>query len=150
MYPPLPMLNGNGHSPSGNEFNAIHQIPNPAMIAGPITLYSSAPASITNPQNIGTPASSVTAHTASPQNATTSASSSPQKQHKTIPHPTNTPSLQHATSPAMSSGATNTPALSSASLKRKGGDATSPTTEGGPAPKKRAGGRRRGGTTAGS
>lgn len=88
-----------------------------------VTLYSSAPSSVTNP------GSSMT----SPRDPA-SMTSSPDKQSKTIPHQNQqqgqTPSQTTAGSPAMSSGGTahNTPALANASLKRKqvGGDATSP------------------------
>ena len=90
-----------------------------------VTLYSSAPPSITNP-----PPSISSSSLNSPQN--TSSVNSPEKQLKTIPQQqAHTPSQASgpSSSPAISSGGTtNTPAMANTSLKRKqAGDATSPT-----------------------
>ena len=92
----------------------------------PATLYSSAPASVTNPSPSANPPSSSSLN--SPQNnSSSSATNSPQKQPKTIPPQAQTPSGP-ASSPAVSSGGTtNTPAMSNTTLKRKqASDATSP------------------------
>ena len=98
----------------------------------PVTLYSSAPASVTNPSPSANPSSSSSLN--SPQNnASSSATNSPQKQPKTIStqqQQAQTPSQASgpASSPAVSSGATtNTPAMANTSLKRKqASDTTSP------------------------
>jgi hypothetical protein len=94
------------------------------------TLYSSAPASVTNPSPSANPPSSSSLN--SPQNnSSSSATNSPQKQPKTIPpQQAQTPSQVSgpASSPAVSSGGTtNTPSMSNTSLKRKQiPDVTSP------------------------
>lgn len=104
-----------------------------------VTLYSSAPPSVTHPTSNNPPPP---ASMNSPQNASSSATNSPQKQHKTIPQPMqgSTPSSAPMSSPSVSSGPTNnTPSLSNATLKRKqGSDAASPTTSNAeqPAPKR--------------
>jgi len=96
----------------------------------PVTLYSSAPASVTNPSPSANPSSS---SLNSPQNnASTSATNSPQKQLKTIPtqqQQSQTPSQASGPASSPSSGATtNTPAMANTSLKRKqASDAASPT-----------------------
>ncbi|KDR74517.1 hypothetical protein GALMADRAFT_250519 [Galerina marginata CBS 339.88] len=88
-----------------------------------VTLYSSAPPSITNPQPPNPPLS-----INSPQNTPSSSTNSPEKQPKTIPQQAQTPQSGPASSPAVSSGGTtNTPAMANSSLKRKQGDASSPT-----------------------
>ncbi|KAG6845823.1 hypothetical protein H0H87_002511 [Tephrocybe sp. NHM501043] len=130
---PPPMMNG----PVG-PFGTMHSNPSNVPITPAVTLYSSAPPSVTNPS--GTlnnthvnHAPTPTGTTASPQNAPPSASNSPQKQHKTIPQQTpgaSSSSSAPAASPAVSSGGTtNTPAISNASLKRKqAGETASPAT----------------------
>ncbi|KAG6819458.1 hypothetical protein H0H93_011628 [Arthromyces matolae] len=138
------MMNGGPFTPMHTNLNSTAP-----STPGGVTLYSSAPPSITNPS--GHPHTPMTNHaltptsgpTSSPKNPTNSASNSPQKQHKTIPGSQNqgssgsgstmngasSSSGNPASSPNVSSGGTtNTPALSSASLKRKqGGDTASPS-----------------------
>lgn len=124
--PPPPNNLMNGAMPNNappNPFAPMHSGAGNVPPTPAVTLYSSAPPSVTNPPP--TPTNN------SPKNASSSASNSPQKQHKTIPQPQagSSSATAPAASPAMSSGATNTPALANASLKRKQGpDAASPTT----------------------
>ncbi|KAG5643589.1 hypothetical protein DXG03_000642 [Asterophora parasitica] len=148
-----PQLNTNT-PPNSNSFPSMHSNPNNVPSTPAVTLYSSAPASVTNPSTNPPPphpAPTPTGTTASPQNPLpASANNSPQKQHKTIPGPpqsggTSSSSSAPAGSPAVSSGATNnTPALANASLKRKqGAEAASPTSANPEPPNKRATRRRK-------
>ncbi|KAF8883407.1 LIM-domain binding protein-domain-containing protein [Infundibulicybe gibba] len=104
-----------------------------------VTLYSPAPASVINPPSNPPPPSSMN----SPQNAPPSGNNSPQKQHKTIPQQQQQQSQGSSSSsapnssPAVDSGASNTPSLANSSLKRKQtSDTASPTTAEQPAPKR--------------
>ncbi|GLB33318.1 putative LIM-domain binding protein [Lyophyllum shimeji] len=132
LNPAPPHLNNNNANIPPNPFGPMQN--NSNMQSTPaVTLYSSAPPSVTNPSN--NPASTVLGGMGSPQNVPASAGNSPQKQHKTIPQQQQTAgasssSTAPGSSPAVSSGATNnTPALAHASLKRKQGPETaSPTT----------------------
>jgi len=116
----------------------INSVNNSSLMANPfpssfntngasVTLYSSAPPSVTNPTSNPPPAASLVN---SPANATSSASSSPLKQHKTISQPSGSAATSVTTSsPSVSTGAaTNTPSLANSTLKRKQGDGASPTT----------------------
>ncbi|KAF9551561.1 hypothetical protein CPC08DRAFT_768697 [Agrocybe pediades] len=129
----------------------------PPSVQSSVTLYSSAPPSVTNPSSTNPPSSTMS----SPPN-TSSQTNSPEKQNKTIPPPASQqggqqPSSQSGSAgspPGVSSGstATNTPALAANTLKRKqaGSDATSPTV-GNEQPAKRAPRKRvRAGTTGGA
>ncbi|KAG6918493.1 hypothetical protein DXG01_013853 [Tephrocybe rancida] len=129
IHPPL--MNG----PS-NPFGPIHSNSSNVPPTPAVTLYSSAPPSVTNPSgnlnNHVNHAPTPVGNIASPKNAPPSANNSPQKQHKTIPQQTpgaSSSSSAPAASPAVSSGGTtNTPAMSNASLKRKqAGETASPT-----------------------
>ncbi|KAF9268326.1 hypothetical protein L218DRAFT_893298 [Marasmius fiardii PR-910] len=92
-----------------------------------ITLYSPAPPSVTNPNSMTQTPSTMASAMSSPQNASTSAQSSPRKQHKTIPQPLSSggpggPTISASgpvtsSTPGASSG--GTPAMASATLKRK-------------------------------
>lgn len=139
--PPFPLVNGLAYG--GVMPHPFQPFPAPVN-GGTTTLYSSAPPSITNPTSAAQPSPQMN----SPQNTSSSSTAnSPQKQHKTIPPPAQTSGT--ASSPAVSSGATmNTPALSSASLKRKQADASSPAPAAPDPPSKRAT-RKRGRTTTG-
>ncbi|KAF8075901.1 LIM-domain binding protein-domain-containing protein [Lyophyllum atratum] len=109
-----------------NPYAPMHSNPSNVPTTPAVTLYSSAPPSVTNPSGNSAPM-----HMVSPKNLPPSAGNSPQKQHKTIPQQTAGASSSSApgSSPAVSSGANNTPALASASLKRKqAADTASPTT----------------------
>jgi len=129
------LINGAQLTPSNlstNPFNSIHS--NSGVNSSPaITLYSSAPPSVTNPPLNS--ASSSTPMANSPKILPASGGGSPQKQHKTIPtqqqqvQAISSSSSTVVTSPTVSSGATNTPAISNASLKRKqNSDTNSPST----------------------
>ncbi|KAG6865560.1 hypothetical protein C0991_001453 [Blastosporella zonata] len=151
---PPPMMNG-----PPNPFVTIHTNTSNVAPTPAVTLYSSAPPSVTNPSgninNHVNHAPTPTGTTVSPQNAPPSANNSPQKQHKTIPQQTSggsSSSSAPAASPAVSSGnTTNTPALSHASLKRKqAGDTASPTTATDSQPPNKRPSRRRKTTNAGS
>uniref|UniRef100_A0A8H8CLL6 LIM-domain binding protein-domain-containing protein n=1 Tax=Psilocybe cubensis TaxID=181762 RepID=A0A8H8CLL6_PSICU len=149
MNPPLPQTmitnqntNQNNNTNNGNNNNTGNSNNNTSL--GPpyssypstttigqspsVTLYSSAPSSVTNPQPPNPPSSMN-----SPQNTSSSSSvNSPEKQLKTIlqQQQIGTPGQSgSASSPAVSTGGTtnNTPAMSNTSLKRKQGDASSPT-----------------------
>ncbi|KAF8164908.1 LIM-domain binding protein-domain-containing protein [Crassisporium funariophilum] len=132
--PPSLPLNGitpsNTHTSLSNTFQTVPSSSGLVPPVAPVTLYSSAPASVTNPQ---APPKNPPPSMNSPQNASTSASNSPAKQAKSIPQQqqAHTPSQGSgpASSPAVSSGTTtNTPAMSNTSLKRKQtSDAASPT-----------------------
>ncbi|KAF5372051.1 hypothetical protein D9615_008059 [Tricholomella constricta] len=132
--PPPPNFNNNPHlNPNlpPNSFPPMHSNPSNVPPTPAVTLYSSAPPSVTNPS--ANPAPTPIGTTASPKNPPPSANNSPQKQHKTIPQQpggSSSSSSAPAGSPAVSSGATNnTPALANASLKRKqGAETASPTT----------------------
>ncbi|KIK54423.1 hypothetical protein GYMLUDRAFT_77127 [Collybiopsis luxurians FD-317 M1] len=124
---PPSQFGGPSGSSSGPSFHATNGIHSPSM-----TLYSSAPPSVTNPPSAHTPSTL----TSSPQtqNASPSINNSPRKQNKTIPQSQQgsssgagvaggsggggTSSSSNAASSNPSS-AHNTPAMASASLKRK-------------------------------
>ncbi|KAF9458019.1 LIM-domain binding protein-domain-containing protein [Collybia nuda] len=144
------MINGgmvNSHLQNNHPFTSVHGNINNVPPTPAVTLYSSAPPSVTNPSG----AHSTTQSLNSPKNPP-SASNSPQKQHKTIPqqNQASASSSVTAASPSVSSGTTtNTPALANASLKRKqASDVTSPTTTPDQPPQKRVT-RKRGRTTTG-
>lgn len=140
---------GNNHIPNPNPFAPMHSNVNNVAPTPAVTLYSSAPPSVTNPSGNHSTAQSLN----SPKNPP-SASSSPQKQHKTIPQQAQASASSSVTaaSPSVSSGTTtNTPALANASLKRKqASDATSPTTVTPEQPPQKRATRKRGRTNAGA
>lgn len=123
--------NNNNHSNSNTSLGPPYSsYPSSTAIgqSPAVTLYSSAPSSVTNPQPPNPPSSMN-----SPQNTSSSSSvNSPEKQLKTIlqQQQVGTPGQSgSASSPAVSTGGTtnNTPAMANTSLKRKQGDASSPT-----------------------
>lgn len=121
-----PLMNGvTNTSLMSNPFPSFNANGVPSTPA--VTLYSSAPPSVTHPSSNPPP---VPPLVNSPANAPSSASSSPLKQHKPIPQPPGSAATSVATSsPSVSTGAaTNTPSLANSTLKRKQGDAASPTT----------------------
>ncbi|KAF5390449.1 hypothetical protein D9757_005297 [Collybiopsis confluens] len=149
QLPSAPTLNGApgyGHGPGNNGNNpnlnsspsqfgggplGPNSFPSANGIGSPITLYSSAPPSVTNPSSAQqTPSTMISSPRT--QNASPSANSSPRKPHKTIPQ------AQQGTSGSSASGGGgansssstaasssnpnsthNTPAMTPASLKRK-------------------------------
>jgi hypothetical protein len=118
-FPPLP-TNGVNHM---HMFNSMHSTP--MMSTPPVTLYSSAPPSVTNPQPNPPSAPSLN----SPKNAPPSASNSPQKQHKTIPQ-------QSQASSSSSTAPTASPSVSSSAIpgnnvpskRKQASETSSPTT----------------------
>jgi hypothetical protein len=117
-FPPLP-TNGVNHM---HMFNSMHGTP--MMSTPPVTLYSSAPPSVTNPQPNPPSAPSLN----SPKNAPPSASNSPQKQHKTIPQQSQASSSSTAptASPSVSSSAI--PGNNVPSKRKQASETSSPTT----------------------
>uniref|UniRef100_A0A0W0EUP1 Adhesion defective protein 1 n=2 Tax=Moniliophthora roreri TaxID=221103 RepID=A0A0W0EUP1_MONRR len=97
-FPPSHLMNGitnaSGHlgNPSGTPTTAT--FPNTSfpsstnpMTSPAITLYSSAPTSVTNPNSLVQTPSTMASAMSSPQNAPSSAQNSPRKPHKSIPPP---------------------------------------------------------------
>lgn len=130
--PPQNLMNGANHI---HMFSSMHSNPSSMMLTAPVTLYSSAPPSVTNPPPNTPSAPSMN----SPKNAPLSASSSPQKQHKTIPQQnqaSSSSSTAPTASPSMSSGTTvnssNVP-----SKRKQASDASSSTTATPELPQKR-------------
>lgn len=140
-----------GHPVSNpNTFTFITTTSNgPSPLSHGGTLYSSAPPSVTNPQA----STSSTLHIHSPQNLPASASNSPQKQHKTIPHQQQQLSQGSSTAPAASptvSSNTNTPHMANTGVKRKQTtDVASPTISNGDQPPAKRPQRKRGRTAGG-